>query len=83
MKEGREDQAYDPENGLLLNQEVDSYFDKFEISFSDDGKMIIGKKVPESIRVELKKHSLDQDVLTSERKRYLAYHRKIFNERNE
>lgn len=83
MKECREDQAYDPENGLLLNQEVDSYFDKFEISFSDDGKMIIGKKVPESIRVEFEKHSLDQDVLTSARKRYLAYHRKIFNERNE
>ena len=83
MKENKENEAYDPENGLLLNQEVDSYFDKFEISFSDDGKMLIGKKVPASIRVEFEKYQLDANVLTQARKRYLAYHRKIFNERNE
>lgn len=83
MKDGKEKEAYDPENGLLLNQDVDSYFDKFEVSFSDDGKMLIGKKVPDAIRVEFEKHRLDSEVLTNARKRYLAYHRKIFNERNE
>lgn len=83
MIEGKEREAYDPQNGLLLSQEVDSYFDKFEISFADDGQMLIGEKVPNAIRVEFEKHRLDTDVLTNARKRYLAYHRKIFNERNE
>lgn len=83
MKEGKENEAYDPENGLLLSQEVDSYFDKFEISFADDGQMLIGKKVPDAIRNDFEKQRLDLDVLTDTRKRYLAYHRKIFYERNE
>ena len=83
MKEGKEEEAYDPENGFLLSQEVDSYFDKFEVSFNDDGTILVGNKVPESIRVEFEKNKLDSSVLTDTRKRYLAYHRKIFNERNE
>lgn len=71
MKEGKENEAYDPENGLLLNQEVDSYFDKFEVSFSNDGKMLVGKKVPNAISDEFKKYRLDSDVLTDARKNIL------------
>jgi hypothetical protein len=82
MKEGNEKEAYDPENGILLNQEVDSYFDKFEVTFLDGGEIMVSDKVPQSIRVEFEKNRLDPQVLTETRKKYLSYHRKLFNERN-
>ena len=82
LKEHREDQAYDVENGLLLSPTVDSYFDKKDISFSDDGHILIGKGVADAIRVDLEQYSLDQQVLTERRKRYLAYHRRLFELKN-
>ena len=54
MKEGREDQAYDPNNGLLINQNLDAYFDKFDITFTNEGDIVFGKMVPESIKEDLK-----------------------------
>ena len=82
MKEGREDQAYNPNNGLLLNQTVDSYFDKFEITFSDTGDIIISKNVAELIKNEWINYKLDDEIMNDERKKYMEYHRKIFMEKN-
>lgn len=82
MQQNKEFEAYDPENGLLLSQELDSYFDKFDISFSDDGMILIGKSVPEIIGSRFKDNKLDTLILTDARKKYLEYHRKIFYERN-
>lgn len=82
LREGKEDEAYDPNNGLLLNQVVDSYFDKFEISFSDDGSILIGKTVSDEIRIEFEKYRLDAEILNDSRKRYLAYHRALFEAKN-
>ena len=81
LKERNEDEAYDPNNGLLLSPTVDSYFDKFDISFSDDGRVLVGKCVEESIKVELLKNRLDDCVLTSARRRFLAYHRAVFEKK--
>lgn len=82
LKENREDQAYDVNNGLLLSPTVDSYFDKKEITFADDGHIVVGKDVVKAVRVDFEKYSLDTEVLNAQRKRYLEYHRKLFAEKN-
>lgn len=82
LKENREDQAYDVNNGLLLSPTVDSYFDKKEITFADDGHIVVGKDVVKAVRVDFEKYSLDTGVLNAQRRRYLEYHRKLFEEKN-
>lgn len=82
LKENREDQAYDVNNGLLLSPTVDSYFDKKEITFADDGHIVVGKNVVKAVRVDFEKYSLDTGVLNAQRRRYLEYHRKLFEEKN-
>lgn len=82
LKEHREDEAYDVDNGLLLSPTVDSYFDKFDISFGDDGHILIGNRVAESIRADFEKYSLDKSILNERRKGYLAYHRHLFEQKN-
>lgn len=82
VDEGNEEQAYDVNNGLLLSPNTDQYFDKFDISFTDTGNILIGKAVPSEIRVEFEKMGLDKEVLSEQRKRYLSYHRKKFYEKN-
>lgn len=82
LKEDREDQAYDVNNGLLLSPTVDSYFDKKDITFADDESIIVGKDVADSVRVEFQKYSLDKNLLNNSRKRYLEYHRRLFAEKN-
>lgn len=36
-------------NGLLLSPNIDAYFDKFDITFDDDGSIILGKNIPQEI----------------------------------
>jgi len=78
LREHKEDQAYDVNNGLLLSPTVDSYFDKQDITFSDDGEMIFSKVVEPPVREEFGKYRLDGKILNEARKRYLAYHRALF-----
>lgn len=82
LKEHREDQAYDVDNGLLLSPTADSYFDKKDISFADDGTVLVGKNVAEAVRVDFEKLKLDARVLNERRKRYLEYHRRLFEQKN-
>lgn len=82
LKQHREDEAYDVDNGLLLSPNVDSYFDKMDISFADDGTVLIGKNVAEAIRADLVQWKLDACVLNERRKGYLQYHRHLFELKN-
>lgn len=82
LKEHRDDQAYDVNNGLLLSPNVDAYFDKNDISFTDRGEILIGKNVAKAIAADLQRYGLDQAVLTDKRRFYLAYHRSLFEEKN-
>lgn len=82
LKEGREDQAYDVNNGLLLSPTADSYFDKKDISFADDGTVLIGRNVAEAVRMDFTKLKLDEKVLNERRKKYLEYHRYLFEQKN-
>ena len=58
------------------------YFDKKDISFGDDGHILIGNQVAESIRADFEKYSLDASILNEKRKGYLAYHRHLFEQKN-
>lgn len=82
LKEDNEEEAYDVDNGLLLSPTADSYFDKKDISFADDGTVLVGKNVAESIKDDFKRYRLDQCILNERRKRYLAYHRHLFELKN-
>ena len=82
LKEDNKEEAYDVDNGLLLSPTVDSYFDKKDISFADDGTVLVGKNVAESIKDDFKRYRLDQCILNGRRKRYLAYHRHLFELKN-
>lgn len=82
LKEHREDQAYDVDNGLLLSPTVDSYFDKKDISFADDGTILIGKNVADAVRMDFERFKLDKCILNERRKKYLEYHRHLFEQKN-
>lgn len=81
LKEMNIDEAYDYNNGLLLQQNIDAYFDKFDISFDDNGNMLIGSSVEENIAKKYCSYKLDKEILTSERLKYLKYHQKRFFEK--
>lgn len=71
----------DPYNGFLLNANLDALFDKFLISFSDDGKILISPKIGKTdltklgINVDMKLRRLDPRHIP-----YLSYHRSVFEE---
>lgn len=69
----------DPYNGFLLNANLDALFDKFLISFDDDGHILISPTLAMSdlekmgITTDLRLRRIDRRHLP-----YLAYHRSIF-----
>jgi putative restriction endonuclease len=70
------EEAYDPENGLLLSRNMDILFDLGYISFKDDGKIILSNELSEDLRDFLKDYSLRDALLTKKRLNYLKFHRK-------
>ena len=82
IKEQKMQEAYDKNNGLLLSPNIDAYFDKFDITFDDDGRIVLGKNIPQEIKNILKDYQIDKEVLNDERKRYLKYHRSLFDAKN-
>lgn len=84
LNEGNIDDAYNYENGLLLNQQNDMMFDHYDISIQDNGRLLINEEeFGENIDYinKLKTTVIDQRILTESRKKYLAWHRKRFNEK--
>ena len=75
-------EAYDYNNGLLIQQNIDAYFDKFDLSFNDDGTMLIASNVDKNIAEKYCKYTLDKELLTPERLKYLSYHRNRFFEKH-
>lgn len=69
----------DPFNGFLLNANLDALFDKFLISFADDGQILIS---PELSTDELEKLGINTGLRLRHIDRrhlpYLTYHRNIF-----
>lgn len=70
-------EAYDPNNGLLLSRTIDSLFDLKYISFTDEGKMIFSKRIPDDVKEFWKDYHLEPTILNDKRKNYLAFHRNL------
>ena len=68
-------EAYDPNNGLLLSQNNDSYFDLGYISFKNNGTIIISNRLEKTAQEEVRNLYLDATFLTPKRIEYLEYHR--------
>ncbi len=76
-----EGEAYNPNNGILISQNLDGLFDKGRISFNDDGSIIISSELDEELKKHLQQYSLDSRFLVSERLVFLAFHREHFREK--
>lgn len=77
--QSNEDEAYDPNNGLLLSNNMDALFDKGYISFDNEGVIIISDRLPDDIQEHLTDFGLNDVFINPERQAYLEYHRaKIF-----
>ncbi len=70
-----DDEAFDPNNGLLLSKTLDSLFDLNYISFDNDGTIIFYSRVPEDVKKFWQDYRLDNRFITPKRLTYLAYHR--------
>jgi len=78
--ESDENEAYDPNNGLLLSRTIDSLFDLKYISFENNGEMIFSNRISNDVKEFWKDYKLENTILNEERKNYLAYHRKLMSE---
>lgn len=75
--ESNENEAYDPNNGLLLSRTIDSLFDLKYISFSDEWKILFSKRVSSDVIHFWKNYKLEENILNKKRKEYLKYHRNL------
>ncbi len=75
-----EDEAYDPNNGLLLSRTIDSLFDLKYISFTDEGEMLFSKRISNDVKEFWKNYKLENSILNEKRKEYLTYHRGLMEE---
>ncbi len=80
--EGDSASEFDINNGLLLSSTIDNYFDKYLISFDEQGKIILCEKIPEEIKEEFLDFSLDKSVYNNKRKENMRIHRSIFYYKN-
>lgn len=73
-----------PNNGFLLNVVLDALFDKFLISFDDDGNILINQKLnlEELSECGVFKKMAIRHPLNSEQKKFLSYHRDEFKKRD-
>lgn len=79
-----DEEAYDPNNGILLSKNIDSLFDLGYITFEDDGSIIFSNtiKMKKDLIDKIKSYSLDAKFINKERIMYLNYHRNfVFEQR--
>ena len=79
-----DDEAYDPNNGILLSRNIDSLFDLGYITFEDDGKIRFAnsKKLKQEAKDFIANYSLDNRFINEKRLKYLEYHRnEVFEKR--
>ena len=85
-KETTDEEKYDINNGLLLCANADALFDKHLITVGENKELIFSFLIDGDT---LLKHQLlllqpiFKPILNDERMRYLAYHRKVFYEKEE
>jgi hypothetical protein len=73
--ESTDEERLDPNNGLLLSAHLDALFDKGLISFSENGKMLVSKRVPRLERSKLQLNGKLRQRPWNELGSYLFIHR--------
>lgn len=80
--ESNEDEAYDPNNGILLSRNIDSLFDLGYVTFSDNGEIIFATHLKQDVKDFISNYSLDDRFINPKRLEYLEYHRNnVFGKR--
>jgi len=75
------DEAFDINNGIIMVANADALFDKHLITIDDNGDIIFSflidndQKLKNNLRLTDK---VFKNILTTERKKYLEYHREVF-----
>ena len=70
-----DDEAYDPNNGLLLSRNMDILFDQGYISFNNDGTIIYSPQLNQDVTKHLDNYKLDSIFINENRIQYFDYHR--------
>ncbi len=70
-----DNEAYDPNNGLLLSRNMDILFDQGYISFDNDGTIIYSPKLNQDVTKHLDNYKLDSIFINEKRIQYFYYHR--------
>ena len=84
MKPWREcenDERLDPYNGLLLSPQYDLLFDKFLITFEDNGVLLLSENLGEDIKREWNLIQPEHAPFHKKQLPYLNYHRNQFFEK--
>jgi hypothetical protein len=76
--ESTDEERLDPENGILLSPTLDALFDKHLISFSDDGSILISKKIEDGVLASLNVNKEMRIRVSDGMKKYLERHREKF-----
>lgn len=75
--------AYNPNNILLLEPNVDAYFDKFDLTFDKNkGVPFFGTNVYDHFKTDHENMIIDGTLLNEERKGYLDIHNQYFTNKN-
>lgn len=80
--DGNINEAWNQNNGLYLNRNLDDLFDNGIVSFDSLGKILINKntsKISLDQINEISKLKISDEFLNSERKKYLEHHRNKWN----
>lgn len=82
---GHKEWEYDGDNGLLLSPNIDAYFDKHDISFSDDGSILVPQDnsvVRKEVKELFKQYHLDLEILNERRLEFIRMHREKFKSKH-
>ena len=82
-KESTDEEKLDLDNGLLLCSVHNDLFDKFMITFGDDGKIIISENINKSSYGILCISSKAKIRIFEGQKKYLRWHRRRFSEKSD
>lgn len=81
-KKSEESEAFDVNNGLLLNKNFDSLFDLGYITFDEKGTIIPSPVLSSELRCCLSHYHLRPEFINESRMKYMAYHREnVFEKR--